>query len=162
MAKSPIPAAAALVLPHAAPGAAPALSQLLGFHLRMAETAMHRDFIATLKELDLTQKLAAVLTLLAESPGSSQIDLSNILGADRASILALVDRLEHRDLIYRTRSRIDRRRQELYLSKAGIDVLARAKALIETHEARFKGLFSAKELENLMGYLARIERFAAS
>jgi DNA-binding MarR family transcriptional regulator len=147
----------------AAPGAGEplrmdALSALLGFEMRMAQTAMHRDFIAQLKDLDLTQKLTAVLTLLDENPGVSQIALSNALGADKATIMAMIDRLEARALIVRVRSRVDRRRQELYLSPDGAELLTEAKALIQTHEARFKTLFSAGELEQFRSFLRRIYR----
>jgi DNA-binding MarR family transcriptional regulator len=135
-----------------------ALSDLLGFEMRMAQTAMHRDFIVQLKDLDLTQKLTAVLTLLDENPGVSQIALSNALGADKATIMAMIDRLEVRNLIVRVRSRVDRRRQELYLSPDGLELLIQAKALIQVHEARFRTLFSAGELAQFRGFLRRIYR----
>ena len=131
------------------------LNNLLGFHMRMAEMAMHRDFISTLREVDLTQKLTAVLMLLEDNPGQSQIWLSNVLGTDRATIMAMVDRLEERDLIYRTRSRVDRRRQELYLSRTGMETLSRAHGLIKEHEARFKALFKDDEFQALVGFLKR-------
>ena len=134
------------------------LAGLLGFQMRMAQTAMHRDFIAQLKDLDLTQKLTAVLTLLEENPGVSQIALANALGADRATIMAMIDRLEARSLISRVRSRIDRRKQELYLSPVGVELLAQARTLISVHEARFRALFSPTELEQLTGFLKRIHQ----
>src|ERR1044072_9880017 len=69
------------------------LGDLLGFHLRMAHVAIYRDLAETMEELGLTQKQLAVMELTAGNPGASQIDLANTLGTDRATMMALVNRL---------------------------------------------------------------------
>ena len=132
------------------------LNSRLGFHMRMAQTAMHRDFLATLKELDLSQKLCAVLSLLSEYPGTSQIDLANALVTDRATMMAIIDRLQDRHLLYRVRSTTDRRRQDLFLTETGAAALARANALIAEHEKRFSAKFSKAELVMLTELLLRV------
>jgi len=132
------------------------LTDLLGFHVRLAQSAIYRDFAASLKELDLTQKLCAVLTLLKANPGVSQIALANTLGTDRATMMAIVDRLQDRHLLYRERSKSDRRRQELYLTEEGQRVLAQAMRLIAKHEARFKSRFTAGELKTFVEMLRRV------
>ena len=70
------------------------LDGLLGFHLRMASAAIARDFAATLEDLGLTQKQCAVLELIAANPQVSQIDMAATLGMDRATMMAVVDRLD--------------------------------------------------------------------
>jgi DNA-binding MarR family transcriptional regulator len=132
------------------------LTDLLGFHVRLAQSALYRDFAATLKELDLTQKLCAVLTLIKANPGTSQIALASTLGTDRATMMAIVDRLQDRHLLYRERSKSDRRRQELYLTDEGRATLSQALRLIAKHEARFKSRFTASELKSLVEMLGRI------
>ncbi|ULJ82329.1 MarR family transcriptional regulator (plasmid) [Rhizobium sp. C104] len=132
------------------------LGDLLGFHLRMAHVAIYRDFAETMEELGLTQKQLAVMELTAGNPGASQIDLANTLGTDRATMMALVNRLAARDFIERHPSAADRRRQELHLTKAGRAMLARARKLIDTHEQRFIDLFSPDELDGLLAALKRI------
>jgi DNA-binding MarR family transcriptional regulator len=134
------------------------LPDLLGFHLRLAQAAVTRDFGATLAEIDLTQKQCATLELIGANPGASQVDLAAILGADRATMMAIVDRLQARQLVTRERSAIDRRRQHLNLTEAGAEVLGRAKALIAEHEARFKRRFSPCELGDLVSSLRRIHQ----
>lgn len=117
------------------------LDGLLGFHLRMASAVLARDFAAAVGELDLTQKQCAVLELVAANPYVSQIDLAQALGTDRATMMALVDRLDRRGLILRRKSRRDARRQELSLTAAGKRLVEDARARIAAHEARFrKGL----------------------
>jgi DNA-binding MarR family transcriptional regulator len=75
---------------------------------------------------------------------------------DRATMMALVDRLEARGLVVRRRSRSDRRRQELYLTPRGQTVLKAAKAKIGEHERRIKRRFSDAELEALCAALRRL------
>ncbi|MBY5537656.1 MarR family transcriptional regulator [Rhizobium leguminosarum] len=132
------------------------LGDLLGFHLRMAHVAVYRDFAETMAALALTQKQLAVMELVAGNPGASQIDLANTLGTDRATMMALVNRLAARDLIERRPSAADRRRQELHLTKEGRAMLARARELIDRHEQRFIELFSREELDALLAALKRI------
>ena len=132
------------------------LSGLLGFRLRGAETVMHRDFILSLKPCDLTQKHFAVLLLIQENPGISQIELCTVLGTDPNSMIAFIDRLSDRGLVGRIRSTVDRRKTELHISGAGLEVLEKALALVAEHEARFRSRFSAAELERLMDYLDRL------
>lgn len=134
------------------------LPDLLGFHLRLAQAAITRDFSATLADVDLTQKQCATLELIGANPGVSQVDLAAILGADRATMMAIVDRLEARDLLRRERSTADRRRQHLHLTLHGQVTLARAKALIAEHECRFKSRFSGPELGALVASLRRIHQ----
>ena len=132
------------------------LEGLLGFHLRMAQVAIYRDFRASLAHLDLTQKQYATLELIRANDGVSQVDLAALLGADRATMMAMVDRLETRGLVRRRRSESDRRRQNLAVTDLGLKVLAEAKAAIAEHEARFTGLFGDGELATILTALRQI------
>lgn len=132
------------------------LPDLLGFQLRMAHVAMHRDFVAAMTDLGLTQKQFATLRLIIANPGVSQADLAAILGTDRATMMALVDRLDHRELVERRRSTTDRRRQELYLTAAGKSFMAKAERVLDGHERRFTSMFSEKELRAFIAALARM------
>src|ERR1700742_3193829 len=67
-----------------------ALSSLLGFHLRMANIAMYRDFKAAMDPLDMTQRQTAILMLIASNPGTSQIALADLLATDRATMMGIV------------------------------------------------------------------------
>ena len=132
------------------------LPGLLGFQVRRAQIAMYRDFNATLKPVDLTQKQYAVLALLRANPGASQIAIAGTLGMDRATMMAIVDRLQDRHLLLRERSTTDRRRQELYLTDEGVQAFEAANRLIAKHEGRFIKRFSPQEFRQLMGMLGRI------
>ena len=132
------------------------LPELLGFHLRMAHIAVYRDFMDSMSELDLTQKQSATIQLIAANSGVSQVDLAHTLGTDRATMMAVVDRLEERGLITRRRSRTDRRRQELLLTKDGQATLRRLRKIQDDHEKHFTSRFNKEELDALFTALDRI------
>jgi DNA-binding MarR family transcriptional regulator len=144
-------------VPHRAIRQFGAASGLLSYRLLRAQDAMHRDFMAAVASLDLTQKQAATLWLIDSNPGVAQISVATALGMDRATMVAVVDRLEQRNLVVRKRSTADRRRQELYLTPAGRSTLRKAKACIAKHENRFVALFTAAELESLLAALQKLQ-----
>jgi MarR family transcriptional regulator, organic hydroperoxide resistance regulator len=131
---------------------------LAGYQLRLAYVAISRHFAAAMGPLDLTQKQTGVLWLIGANAGVSQIALATELGMDRASMMAIVDRLEDRKMVLRERSRQDGRRQELYLTPKGRKVLAQSKTILATHERWITERFSEEEIATLMSLLKRIER----
>jgi DNA-binding MarR family transcriptional regulator len=133
------------------------LDSLLGYHLRRAQGAMHRHYVAVVAELNLTQKQTATLWLISANPGVSQVSVAGALGMDRATMMQVTDRLEERDLLVRKRSSVDRRRQELYLTPAGNKLLKKVKTRIDEHEERFKALFTRAELESLVAALRKFQ-----
>jgi len=132
------------------------LDDLVGHQLRMAYVAVRRHFESAMDRLDLTQKQTGVLWLIEANGGVSQIALANDLGMDRASMMAIVDRLEERGLIVRKRSAEDGRRQELYVTPKGRKVLSQAKSAIHSHEKWIANRFSAKDLNTLTSALKRL------
>ena len=132
------------------------LDGLLGYQVRRAHSAIYHDFHAALRPFDITQKQYAVLALLRANPGRSQIAIAGALGTDRATMMAIVDRLQDRHLLVRERSTTDRRRQELYLTEEGLALFEDANRLIARHEGRFLKRFSPQEVRQLMGMLRRI------
>jgi DNA-binding MarR family transcriptional regulator len=131
------------------------LDGLLGYRLRRAQGAMHRDYMASVADLEVTQKQAATLWLINANPGVSQVSVAASLGMDRATMMSITDRLEENGLVIRKRSTVDRRKQELYLTPAGTARLRKVKARIAEHEARFKALFKPAELAALLSALRR-------
>lgn len=133
------------------------LDDLLGYKMRRAQGAVHRDYLATLGKLKLTQKQTAVMWLVQANPGVAQGTIGGLLGMDRATMMALVDRLEARGLLRRSRSQTDGRRRELRATAAGVRLLNRARERIMEHEERIKELFSEPELKTLMRLLGRLQ-----
>jgi DNA-binding MarR family transcriptional regulator len=133
------------------------LDGLLGYRLRRAQGAMHRDYMASVAGLDLTQKQTATVWLINANPGVAQVSVAAALGMDRATMMSVTDRLEERGLLVRKRSTVDRRRQELYLTPAGQTMLRKIRARIAEHETRVKALFKPAELAALLGALKKFQ-----
>src|SRR4051794_38721638 len=133
------------------------LDGLLGYLLRRAQGAMHRDFMAAMADFELTQKQAATLWLIQANAGVSQVEVAAALGMDRATMMAVTDRLEDRGFVIRKRSTTDRRRQELYLTPAGQSTLRKCKTQVAEHEEKFRELFTAAELAALLDALKRFQ-----
>jgi DNA-binding MarR family transcriptional regulator len=132
------------------------LTEIVGFHIRLAHGAVYRHFTETFADLDLTQKQVSVLWLVDEHPGISQIEVGQRLSMDRATTMTIVNRLQERDMMRRERSASDGRKQALHLTAPGLQALADARASIREHEAWLKGRFSPQEVEKLVEMLARI------
>ncbi|MET0337024.1 MAG: MarR family winged helix-turn-helix transcriptional regulator [Caulobacter sp.] len=132
------------------------LDEVLGFHVRQAQGTMHRRVIAVLARVELTQKHAATLWLIGANPGTSQIALGGALRMDRATTMAIIDKLEGRGLVVRQRSLVDRRRHELFLTPAGQKMLVKVKSLIKEHERQFADRFTQAVLATLVSLLQRI------
>jgi len=133
------------------------LDDFVGYQLRLAYIAISRHFAKAMQAVDLTQKQTGVLWLIAANGGVSQISLARELGMDRASMMAIIDRLQNRGLIVRERSRHDGRRQELYLTPKGRKTMARSRKALEKHELWITNRFTPDEVAELMSLLGRIQ-----
>jgi DNA-binding MarR family transcriptional regulator len=95
------------------------LDEIIGFHIRLAHGATYRHFTETFAELGLTQKMVSVLWLIDDHPHIAQADIGRRLQMDRATTMAIINRLEARGLLVRGESKRDRRRQTLTLTDMG-------------------------------------------
>lgn len=132
------------------------LDALLGFHLRMATAALYREFARAMEGTALTQKLFAVVELIDANPEVSQVDISATLDTDRATIMALVDRLEARGLVERQKSERDRRRLRLVLTHQGRVALGDARNRIAAHEGAIVARLGPEGAASLVPLLRRI------
>ena len=131
------------------------LSDLIGYNLHRAEIASYRYFIQTLHPKT-TPKQFSVLILVETNPGISQVDLGNQLGMDRATTMAVIDKLHNRKLLQRNKSSVDRRKHELNLTKSGKLVLRRLKRDIQTHENQLTKHLTGKDKKLLNNLLKQI------
>jgi DNA-binding MarR family transcriptional regulator len=132
------------------------IKEILGFHIRLAHGTVYRHFSETFTDIDLTQKQVSVLWLVDDHPGIAQTDLAQRLRMDRATTMAIINRLQARHFLRRDKSPTDGRKQALFLEPEGTNVLAKAKDAIRAHEGWLKARFTAKEVTQLVEMLARI------
>jgi len=132
------------------------LTGLIGFHLRLAQIAVFRDFATTLGALDVTPGVFAVLVLIESNTGLKQTELANAVGLDRSSMVPVIDNLERRGLVRRHAAATDRRANALRLTTAGGALLKKAKRLVAAHETRLAENLGAGERVALVAMLDRI------
>jgi DNA-binding MarR family transcriptional regulator len=132
------------------------IRNIVGFHIRLAYGAVYRHFTETFTDVDLTQKQVSVLWLTDDHPDIAQTDLAKRMRMDRATTMAIVNRLESRGYLVRGQSQSDGRRQTLNLTRAGRKALIKAKAAIQQHEHWLKSRFTPREVAKLIELLTRI------
>ncbi len=132
------------------------IKDILGFHIRLAHGAVYRHFMETFAGLNLTQKQVSVLWLVDDHPDIAQTDLAQRLRMDRATVMAIVNRLQARKFLVRGKSVQDGRKQTLNLLPQGVATLAVAKEAVRAHEAWLKDRFTPREVRTLIELLTRI------
>lgn len=132
------------------------IRDIVGFHLRLAHGAVYRHFTETFLDLDLTQKQVSVLWLVDDHPGIAQTGLAQRMRMDRATTMAIINRLEARGLLLRGKSDTDGRKQTLNLTEDGKAMLSTAKEAIRAHEDWLKSRYTAREVAVLIELLTRL------
>src|SRR3954462_14760572 len=117
------------------------LPTLLGYNIRRAQIVLWLDFARTVAEGEIRPGMFSALALVRANPGIAQVELGNELGIDKASMVALLDRLEEPGWILRTRSSEDRRRQGITLTSEGERIYKSLKQEMIDHERKFAQLF---------------------
>jgi DNA-binding MarR family transcriptional regulator len=134
----------------------PQRSRTTAFLLSQLGTLAAAKFADLTREQDLSPSDAGVLRLLGRHPGISQRALADRLGAVPSRVVALVDSLEQRGLVARTRSVVDRRTHELTLSDDGQAALRLLRSAAERHEQAMLGPLSDAERRALGELLATL------
>ncbi|MGH8143116.1 MAG: MarR family winged helix-turn-helix transcriptional regulator [Steroidobacteraceae bacterium] len=132
------------------------LPKLLGYNLRRANQASWRTYVSFIGEHKIRPGLFSLLCLVRSNAGIAQIEIGTHLGVDKASIVALLDRLERAGLIERRRSVRDRRRQGISLTEAGLKEFDSLMAQVRQLERHMANRFNKQELEQFLGYLHRM------
>lgn len=132
------------------------IRNIVGFHIRLAYGAVYRHFTETFAHLDLTQKQVSLLWLIDLHPDIAQTGLAQLMRMDRATTMAIVNRLQARGYLVRGQSPDDGRKQTLNLTEPGRAILATAKDAIVEHERWLKSRFTDKEVASLIEMLTRI------
>jgi DNA-binding MarR family transcriptional regulator len=133
------------------------LPDLLGYNIRRAQVVLWRDFLQVVDAgAGIRPGVFSLLMLVARNPGAAQIELARALSIDKASIVAVIHRLEKAELVERRRSTVDRRRQGLFLTPLGTRRVAQMRTRMLRHERRFLDRMSKTEARTLIRLLKRL------
>lgn len=109
-------------------------------------------------EFGLTDIRFSVLQIIkqADVKGCTQSELAEQLQQSESSISTLVDRMRNSDLIYRLRSKSDRRKRVLILSDQGRSILDKVEKCHNEHMDKLLEPFQAEQKEELASLLKKL------
>ncbi len=142
------------------------LQSLLGYALRRTQLAVFQHFAKSMgagagdaKGDDrVSPGEFGVLALVEANPGINQTSLANAVGADRSTMVPIIDRLERRGLVERQAKPGDRRAHALRLAKSGKERMGRFRATVLEHEGKIGSGLNAAERQLLLDLLRRLRR----
>ncbi len=132
------------------------LAVQIGFALRRAQVTVFQDFHRRFAEDDIRPAQYSVLKVLKHNPGLRQTQVSAALGVKRTNFVPLFDTLEKRGLAERRKVDGDRRAFALFLTEAGLRMLASLDEKVAAHEAKFVGRLGAGQQFQLLAMLGRM------
>ena len=97
-------------------------TQSIGFLINKARNILTVEMDAALKDLDISSQQMGILMSLALGVAATPFELSKVLGIDTGLMTRMLDKLEAKELLQRSRSLEDRRVVNLALTKKGEEV----------------------------------------
>jgi DNA-binding MarR family transcriptional regulator len=114
-----------------------------GFSWPLARLA--QTFIAiqneALAEHGLTMRSFAVLATVSERRARTQLEIAQIVGLDKSTLVSTIDELERRGLVERRPDPADRRARVVESTTAGQDLAAKATATVGQTESKILAFF---------------------
>jgi len=101
------------------------LTESVGFYLVKARNLVVSEMDAALKDLDISSQQMGILLTLRQKLASTPFELSRLLGVDTGLMTRLLDKLETKGLLMRSRDLQDRRVVNLSLTKEGAAIANR-------------------------------------
>lgn len=105
------------------------LESSLGYYLTKARNVLVQRTDRAVEPLGLTSQQIGVVLMLASGRASTPFELSRVLSYDSGSMTRLLDRLEKKGFIARSRSETDRRMVKLELTPHGHEAARQLPAL---------------------------------
>ena len=125
------------------------LTQSVGFLLTKARNLITAEMDTALKDLDITGPQMGILLAMQRGLAATPFELSKMLSVDTGLMTRMLDKLETKGLLERSRSVDDRRVVNLVLTKKGEEIAGEIpKIAPEVLNARLKK-FTKAEFEEL-------------
>lgn len=125
------------------------LTQSVGFKLAKARNLITAEIDTALKEHDINSQQMGIVLSISRGLASTPFELSTLLGIDTGLMTRVLDKLEHKELLARSRSNDDRRIVNLTLTEKGHQLAEQIPEIVPpVLNARLKQ-FSPAEFEEL-------------
>jgi DNA-binding MarR family transcriptional regulator len=131
--------------------------QPVAFQLAQLGAFAAQRFAERVGELGLQPSDVGILRIIGKHQGAlSQRALAGLLGVGPSRVVALIDQLEKKGMVARTRSAHDRRNYELTLTDAGREVMGKMRRIGSAHDRAITGSLSTEERATLGELLGRL------
>ncbi|MCT4561082.1 MAG: MarR family transcriptional regulator [Crocinitomicaceae bacterium] len=99
-----------------------------------------------------------VMKCLVENPESTQMELAEKVFKDNASVTRILNLLVKQKLIRRSPSKKDRRRTDLTITEAGMNVIEKMAPIIEENRAKALAGLSKEEIDLIRKTMSQIQK----
>lgn len=127
-----------------------------GHLIRRAQQISVSVFLEECNDLSVTPIQYAAMAAIGANPGINQATLSGMIATDRSTAGNVVIRLEEKGLATRTPDPRDKRFRRATLTRAGVRLLTRVRARLDTIQDRMLAPLSAGERRQLIALLSKM------
>jgi DNA-binding MarR family transcriptional regulator len=133
-----------------------AAREMLGYKLRMAQILAFRAFEERLTKYGRAPRYLGLLAAIRADPGLSQNRLAEAIALRRSSLVNILDQLEADGLLLRKPSPNDRRRNGVWLTEKGHQIVTALLREAEIEDMRMTKDLTKDEIKSLNTFLSRI------
>jgi DNA-binding MarR family transcriptional regulator len=146
----------AIAEPEASLDSSPVLPENIGFHIRIVQMRIFREFYRVFEGSGVTPGMHTVLAIIRDNPGMRQRTLAELLMVREPNMTRMIQGLQASGLISRDIDKTDRRAFHLVLTDKGRGLMDSVQDRLENLEEKLLGGLDGQERRNLRGYLDRI------
>jgi len=136
------------------------LTESVGYQLVKARNLIVTEMDAALKDLDISSQQMGIMLMLRQKLASTPFELSKMLGIDTGLMTRMLDKLEAKGLVVRSRDEQDRRVVWTVITAAGLDLLGRMDPVIQRVPVELLGHMSQEDLKEMIRLLEQARRSA--
>jgi DNA-binding MarR family transcriptional regulator len=125
------------------------LTESVGFAINKARNLLVTEMDAQLRGLDITTQQMGILLSMRQQIAATPFELSKLLGIDTGLMTRMLDKLETKGLLKRSRSLEDRRVVNLKLTRKGEAVASRLPDVVPVVLNRRLNKFTKAEFQEL-------------
>jgi len=132
------------------------LGDFIGYQLRMAQILAFRAFEGRLTKYGRAPRYLGLLATIRAEPGLSQNTLAQAVALGRSSLVNILDQLEGDGLLVRKAAPNDRRRNGVWLTEKGQDIVTALLREAKAEDDRMTKHLSEEQISQLYAYLTQI------
>jgi DNA-binding MarR family transcriptional regulator len=134
----------------------PILPDNIGFHIRIVQMRVFREFYRTFEGSGVTPGMHTVLAIIRDNPGIRQRALAELLMVREPNMTRMIQGLQAASLIAREVDKSDRRAFHLSLTEKGCALMDGVQDRMDAFEERLLANLEPKDRKMLRDYLDRI------